>query len=492
LIEMDGAWPVEQIRAAERAVMARLPEGALMQRAANAIAVHASSMMGFSYGARVLLLVGAGDNGGDALFAGALLASRGAAVRAVLARPERAHADGLRAFRLAGGRVVADTSGDADLIIDGLVGIGASGPLNESMRPLVEQAQASPAEVLAVDLPSGVDPDTGAVPGLAVSAAVTMCMGALKPGLLVGAGRRHAGQVHVVDIGLGPELPPAALLRLSDSDVGALLPTPGPQDDKYTRGVVGVCAGSAQYPGAAQLAVGSARLGGVGAVRYAGHAAAAVSSRWPDVIVTETVAGAGKVQCWVVGPGLGDTAQARASLGQVLSTDVPVVVDADGLNLLVGQRELLVRRSAPTVLTPHDREFARLFGEVGADRISAARRAAESCGAVVLLKGYATVIAEPSGRCFVNSTGVPALATAGSGDVLSGLIGSLIAAGLEPALGAAVAAHLHGAAGALAAGNGPVTSVDLLTALADELAEYVGPASRGGPQAGYPVSRLSV
>jgi len=465
-----GVWPVTEIRQAEQRLMADLPAGALMARAARAVTVEAARMIGFGYGARAVLLVGPGDNGGDALYAGAEFARRGMAVSAVLAMPDRAHASGLAAFRGAGGRCVelADL-GPADLIVDGLLGIGASGPVRPALLPAVRWSADSPAPVLAVDLPSGVDPDTGAVAGAAVRASVTVCMGALKPGLLVGDGRVHAGRLRLVDIGIGPQLPEATLFRLERRDLD--LPAPGPDDDKYTRGVVGVAAGSEAYPGAAQLCVGSARLGGVGAVRYAGHAAAEVVRRWPEVIVSDTVGGAGRVQAWVVGPGLGDTGQAVESLRQVLAADVPVAVDADGLNLLVDRRELLAGRGAPTVLTPHDREFERLFGEVGPDRVAAARRAAKDSGATVLLKGYATVVAEPSGRAFVNPVGAPALATAGSGDVLAGLVGSLLAAGLEPGIAAATAAYLHAAAGVRAGAAGPVVAGDLLAALRDEIGE---------------------
>lgn len=463
---MRGAWTVEQIRAAERQVMARLPAGTLMARAARAIAVTASELIGFSYGARVLLLVGAGDNGADALYAGAELARRGAAVRAVLGS-SKASQPALAALRTAGGRVVElAAAGPADLVIDGLVGIGARGPLREPMLPLVAAAEGR--RVLAVDLPSGVDPDTGTVAGPAVRAELTVCLGGLKPGLLVGPGRVHAGQVRLIDIGITGALPEPTVCQLEDAD--ARIRRPGPRDDKYTRGVVGVAAGSAAYPGAALLCTGAARLGGVGAVRYAGHAAAEVVRRHPEVLVTGAVAEAGRVQAWVVGPGLGSDEDAVRSLRAVLAADVPVVIDADGLNLLAERRELLGQRTAATVLTPHDREYQRLFGEVGDDRIGAARRAAAESGATVLLKGYATVVAEPAGRCYVNPTGHPALATAGSGDVLAGLVGSLLATGIEPGRAAAIAAYLHGRAAAGAARHSPVVAGHLVAALAAELA----------------------
>ncbi|MDQ1720985.1 MAG: ADP-dependent NAD(P)H-hydrate dehydratase / NAD(P)H-hydrate epimerase, partial [Pseudonocardiales bacterium] len=308
---MQGVWPVEQLRAAERRVLAGLPDGALMARAARAVAVEAVAMLGFSYGARVVLLVGPGDNGGDALYAGAELGRRGVAVRAVLADPAKAHPGGLAALRAAGGRPVSlADAGPADLIVDGLLGIGARGPVREALVPLVRWSSDSAAPVLAVDIASGVDPDTGAVVGPAVRAATTVCMGALKAGLLVGQGRLHTGRLRLIDLGLAPQLPEPQLRRLERADLGSglWLPTAGPQDEKYTRGVVGVAAGSQAYPGAAQLCVGSARVGGVGAVRYAGYAAVEVVRRFPEVIVSDSLSQAGRVQAWVVGPGLGDTA----------------------------------------------------------------------------------------------------------------------------------------------------------------------------------------
>jgi len=453
--------------------MAVRPAGALMAKAAFAVAVEAAHLMGFTYGARVVLLVGAGDNGGDALFAGAELARRGVAVTAVLAFADRAHPAGLIAFLDAGGRVLPIPQvGDVDVIIDGLVGIGAAGPLRDALVALTRFANESAAPVLSVDIPSGVSPDTGEVAGEAIRADVTVCMGGLKPGLLVGAGREHAGRVSVIDIGLGPFLPDPGIVELGDRDVAQALRRPGPADDKYTRGVVGIAAGSTAYPGAAMLTVASARAGGVGAVRYAGPAHQIVVGRFPDVIVCDSIEDAGRVQCWVVGPGLGTAGDAVATLEAALAADVPVLVDADGINLLAGRKKLLTGRSAPTVLTPHDREFDRLFGEVGPDRMSAARRAAGETGSVLLLKGFASLIAEPDGRCFVNPTGHPSLATAGSGDVLSGMIGSLLASGLPTSLAAATGAYLHGVAAAQAAATGPVTAVDLAGQLARTIAGF--------------------
>jgi hydroxyethylthiazole kinase-like uncharacterized protein yjeF len=448
-----GAWPVEVVRAAERAAMSSAPDGALMQRAAAGLAVECARILRPGvYGAPVAVLAGAGDNGGDALYAGARLAGRGAAVTAVLLAPDRAHPGGLAALLAAGGRAVPAPAA-----------AGAAGT------------------VVAVDLPSGVDADTGAVDGEAVRADVTVTFGGLKPGLLVGAGAERVGRVRLVEIGL--DLPAPDLRVLEPADVARLLPRPGPRDDKYTRGVVGVAAGSATYPGAGVLCTGSAVRGGSGMVRYAGSAADHVRDRWPEAIVTaDKPSEAGRVQAWVVGPGIGTDDAAAELLRDVLGQDVPVLVDADGLTLLAREPELVRSRTAPTVLTPHDREFERVAGPVGADRVGAARRAATELGVTMLLKGNATVVASPDGTAYVNPTGSPWLATAGSGDVLSGLGGALLAGGLEPALAAALAAYLHGLAGSIAAGGASTTAAGVLDALPAALraASSFGEAGPGG------------
>jgi len=475
-----AAFPVEVVRAAERAAMQAVPEGALMQRAAAGLAAECVRILRQGvYGTTVAVLAGAGDNGGDALYAGARLAARGAAVTAVLLSPDRAHPGGLTALRAAGGRVLpagspaaTEVVAAARLVLDGIVGIGGSGGLRPAAAGLVAAVTGT---VVAVDLPSGVDADTGAVEGEAVRADVTVTFGTLKPGLLVGAGAEHAGDVRLVEIGL--DLPEPRLRVLDPADVARLVPRPGPRDDKYTRGVVGVAAGSSTYPGAGVLSTGAAVHGGAGMVRYAGGAAEHVRSRWPEAIVTEgKPSEAGQVQAWVVGPGIGTDDAAAGLLRDVLGQDVPVLVDADGLTLLAREPELVRSRTAPTVLTPHDREFERVAGPVGADRVGAARRAAAEMGVTMLLKGNATVVADPAGFAYVNPTGTPWLATAGSGDVLSGLGGALLAGGVEPALAAALAAYLHGLAGSIAAGGATTSATGVLDALPDALRAVRGAA----------------
>ncbi|MGY1602704.1 NAD(P)H-hydrate dehydratase [Geodermatophilus sp. SYSU D00815] len=480
---MIGLHTVAEVRAAEEPVLAATPEGALMQRAATGLATVCLRLLGRAYGVRVSALVGAGDNGGDALLAGAALAGRGARVTAVLLAPDRAHPAGLAALRRAGGRVVTGGGAGldrADLVLDGIVGIGGTGGLRPAAAALVERAATGPGLMVAVDVPSGVDADTGAVPGATFPAQHTVTFGAVKTGLVVGAGRGYAGAVHLVDIGL--DLPPARAHQLTDADVAARLRSPAPDDDKYSQGVVGVVAGSSTYPGAGVLCTGAALRTRPGLVRYAGTAADGVRAAWPEAIVTSgRPAEAGRVQAWVVGPGTGTDDAARSVLAEVLATDLPVLVDADGLTLAAREPELVRGRSAPTVLTPHDREFARFGTAVSADRVGSARALAADLGAVVLLKGDATVVAAPDGAAFVNATGTPWLATAGTGDVLSGIVGALLATGLPAAEAAAAGAHLHGRTAQLAAERGPLLAGDLVRRLPDAVTRLHGvPARRLG------------
>ncbi|MDT7580207.1 MAG: ADP-dependent NAD(P)H-hydrate dehydratase / NAD(P)H-hydrate epimerase [Pseudonocardiales bacterium] len=467
---MREIFTAEQVRAAERVVLDRTPPGALMRRAAFGLAVVARRMLTGTAGRRVTLLVGAGDNGGDALWAGAELRRRGVGVTAVLLNPERAHAQGLAALRRAGGRVVG-TGPDAvtavvcaDLVLDGVVGLSGRGSLRPAAAELVDAAERAGVPVLAVDSPSGVDPDTGAVDGPAVTAAATVTFGALKPVHVLAAHR--CGPVHLVDIGLGPELPEPFAHVLDDVDVAARWPVPGPTDDKYTQGVTGVAAGSATYPGAAVLATGAAVLATSGMVRFAGTAADPVRARWPEVVAADDISAAGRTQSWAVGPGIGTDEGGRALLAAVLDRDVPLCVDADGVTLLSTHDDLRAAVAhRPVVITPHDREFARVAGEVGADRVAAARRAAAALGVTVLLKGNATVVADPDGRALVNPSTTSWAATAGSGDVLTGIIGALLAAGLEPWWAAGCAAYLHARAAALAAAGAPAPASAIQAAI---------------------------
>ncbi|MDT9688650.1 NAD(P)H-hydrate dehydratase [Streptomyces sp. P9(2023)] len=467
---MRTAYRVETVRAAEAELMGALPEGALMQRAAAGLAAACLSLLGRGhvYGARVVLLVGSGDNGGDALYAGVRLARRGAGVTAVLLG-EKAHERGLAALLAAGGRVAEDpfeVLAVADLVMDGITGIGGQGGLRPDAVPVARAARGSDAVVVAVDLPSGVDADSGRVAGEALRADATVTFGTYKPGLLIDPAREYAGALRLVDIGLGDVLPSVPDIEaLQHEDVARLLPVPGAESDKYRRGVVGVVAGSARYPGAAVLAVTGALRGGAGAVRYVGPAADAVIARHPETLVHPgPPEKAGRVQAWVVGPGLGDE---RSAVAEVLASDVPVLVDADGLREL--DPATVRERTAPTLLTPHAGEAAALLGtsrdSVEAERLAAVRELAARFGATVLLKGSTTLVAEESGPVRVNPTGTSWLATAGSGDVLSGLAGSLLAGGLRARDAGSVAAYLHGLAARRASGGAPITAGDVADAL---------------------------
>ncbi|MEU8192068.1 NAD(P)H-hydrate epimerase, partial [Micromonospora carbonacea] len=277
---MKPVWRVADVRVAEAGLMATLPAGTLMHRAAAGLARRCALLLadrGGVYGARVLLLVGTGDNGGDALYAGERLARRGAQVSALLLTPGRAHAPGLAALRAAGGRLVDRPPAAVDLVLDGIVGIGGTGGLREAADRLAGELpglrgrDGGRAVVVAVDVPSGVAVDTGHVPpaasgrSTAIRADVTVAFGALKPALVVGPAAALAGQVELVDIGLGPWLRGTPALRVTErSDVVDWWPEPGPAAEKYTRGVVGLATGSAAYPGAAVLSVGGALAGPTG------------------------------------------------------------------------------------------------------------------------------------------------------------------------------------------------------------------------------------
>lgn len=393
-------------------------------------------------------VVGSGDNGGDALWAATFLRRRGVGVSAIVLNPERVHGPSLAAFTKSGGLLVENIPEATELVIDGVVGISGSGPLCPAAAEVFAAVDAAGIPVVAVDLPSGLDVHTGAGDGSHVHAALTVTFGGRKPVHALA----DCGRVELVDIGL--TLPDGDLVGLEAADVAARWPVPGPTDDKYTQGVTGVLAGSATYPGAAVLCTGAAVAATSGMVRYAGSAAAEVVSHWPEVVAAPTMNAAGRVQAWVVGPGIGTDEAGAAALWFALETDVPVIIDADALTILAAHPGVVADRTAPTVLTPHAGEFARLAGHPpGADRVDATRKLADAFDATVLLKGNVTVIAEPGGSVYVNPAGQSWAATAGSGDVLSGVIGALLASGLPPGEAAAMGAFVHARAAALSAAD---------------------------------------
>lgn len=464
---MRYAHTVDQVRAAENALMATLPAGTLMRRAAYGLAGACAQFLGRVYGARVAVVAGAGDNGGDALYAGAYLARRGARVDAIVLDDTQVHQAGLAELRRAGGWVATEAAAvleRADLVLDGIVGIGGRPGLRPSAREVWDLVEECQVPVVAVDIASGVDVDTGATPHRHVRATTTVAFGTHKVAHVVDPAADASGAVHLVDIGLAPYLGEPEVEVLQEADVAAAIPVPDRGSHKYTRGVVGVLAGSDQFPGAAALVVGGALGGSLGMVRYRGPEGptSLVRTWWP-----EAVPGTGRVQAWVVGSGLGDAPERAEEVADVLDARLPVVVDADGL------RQLPDRCDGPVLLTPHEGELARMLGldraEVTARRLEHARAAARRWNATVLLKGATTVVAAPNGRTRVTVLGTSWTATAGAGDVLSGICGALLAAGLDPLEAGSVGAYLHQAAAVLASDGGPVRASQIAVALPDAL-----------------------
>ncbi|HRW18152.1 MAG TPA: NAD(P)H-hydrate dehydratase [Dermatophilaceae bacterium] len=597
---MIDAYAVSDVRMVEGAAMSVLPDGELMARAARGLAGVVDARLRERGGRRVVALVGAGNNGGDALYAAALLAQVGHRVWALVA--DGAHEPGLAAARAAGVKVVGerapepevevapaseapaetaeppaeavpesgvddgaeveasplaveDASGEeaaedaadeeaadeeaadeepgerhtepvvaqrdwrallarADVVIDGITGIGGRAGLREPVRDWVA-AIPDEAYVVAVDLPSGVDPAGLVGTADCVFADETVTFGAAKPCHLLPASEPACGVLTVVDIGLDFDGVTPAVQRLTHDDVGALWPVPGATSDKYSRGVVGIVAGSTAYPGAAVLCVLGALGVGTGMVRYLGPSAVGtlVHQHAPEAVTAP-----GRVQAWVLGSGVDpgaddvDTDGQVARIREALAGDQPCVVDAGGLDLLDGPR------SAPTVITPHVGELARLVSRLDGHELTReklmerplahARAAANALDAVVVLKGSTTLVVAPvlparkpdvhEGRGAVGApragrpgtdlvqpgggadqlpapvraqTDAPAwLATAGAGDVLSGVIGALLAAGLDPMDAATVGVLVHGVAADRANPGGPIRALAVAHALPSTVA----------------------
>ncbi|WP_240038124.1 bifunctional ADP-dependent NAD(P)H-hydrate dehydratase/NAD(P)H-hydrate epimerase [Actinomyces procaprae] len=459
------AYPARAVAEAEAPLTAGTDR--YMHAAAHAVARVAVQELrgarGAVPGARVLLLVGGGHNGGDALLAGALLARRGCAVTAAPATTtDRLHAGALNAARAAGVRLAADPMGaaraaaggvsgsadGADLVIDGLTGIGATGGLRPAAAGLIAplcaagQVGCRPFRVLAVDLPSGVGVDDGTLPGPVLAADCTVTFTCPKGAHLLPPAATRCGRVEVIDLGLPvPEAAPSAR-RPTDAELGRLLRVPGDEDHKYTRGVVGLWAGSRAYPGAAVLAASAAVRTGAGMVRVA------APPRVVDLVLArrpEVVPGDGRCQALVIGPGTDPAdapraAELDAALGRVLGEGgepVAAVIDAGALPLLAARIGAGLRCTPGQVLTPHAGEAAALLTALGeqtareavaAAPAAAVRRLAEATGATVLLKTTPTLIASPGGTLLSVGSGPGWLATAGSGDVLAGIIGALLAA----------------------------------------------------------------
>jgi hydroxyethylthiazole kinase-like uncharacterized protein yjeF len=431
------AYRVDKIRRIEDRAIAVEGVDALMQRAAAAVAASASNLLqshsGGRYGRHVMIMVGAGNNGGDALFAGVRLARHGARVTAIrcLGAP---HPAGMAALLSAGGRVIGLNDHYAidpmpyDLVIDGILGIGGRPGLPDPVARLVQSVAAQGIPTTAVDLPSGVAADTGAVPGAAVRATETVTFGEGKPCHLLQPALSRCGAISVVDIGLGTDHDEKAdLVGLDEDDLARAWPYPTERSDKYVRGVVGVDTGSDQYPGAAVMSVYGAVYGGAGYVRFLGaeRPAATISAQLPNVVFSS-----GRVQAHLFGSGWGERTDGAKVLAAVAEEGLPAVVDADGLGYLP--------KPAPPnwLLTPHAGELARLLERerswVEEDPLRAVTAGAQQTGATVLLKGATQLVAAPNGGPVLVAVPGPAwTAQAGSGDVLGGVCAALLASGVD-------------------------------------------------------------
>lgn len=468
---MRYALTSEQMRAAETS--AGIPLDVLMERAGSALA---SEVQRAYPSGRVTVVCGPGNNGGDGWVAARMLTEAGRDVDLLALRdPDALAGEAHEAAAAASGIVawqhVADIATleraleDSSVVVDAVFGIGLHGRVREPYDAVIDAIVSSGVPVVSADVPSGVDSDTGAAVDPAVRASVTVTFSALKPGLLMEPGRSLAGRVVVAEIGVSID-PAHAVEVPGRCDLRGLMPWPGPGDHKGSRGTVAIVAGSAAYPGAAVLAAAGALRMGAGYVRVVtpSPAAGVVRTAWPNAIVRpvsadgdgavasaeevlEAVSGADAV---VAGPGLttdgGSAAMVRAL---VAANEGPLLLDADALNVLAGDADVLRRRVAPTVITPHPGEAARLLGSdasaVNRDRLQAASSLSGDA-LVCLLKGPGTLIAG-AGRSAIVGAGGPGLARAGTGDVLAGMVGTLLGQGVEVFHAAMLGAYIHGRAG---------------------------------------------
>ncbi len=460
---------VAEMRAVDAAALAHVSEATLVERAGTAVATAALRLLGGAYGRRVVVLAGKGNNGADGRVAADRLRRRGARVEVV---------DAAAAPPMLGEHP------RADLVIDAAFGTGFRGTYRAPSVP-------GGVAVLAVDIPSGVDGDTGRAGGEPLRADVTVTFAALKPGLLQGDGPALAGAVQVADIGL--DAGRARIRLVQDADAASL--PPRPRAAHKWQSALAVVAGSPGMTGAASLCAHAAYRAGAGMVRLgipgarpaelpSGEAVSVVlpAEGWAD----DALAMAERCRAVVIGPGLGRGPGVAAEVARLVSAcPVPVVVDADGLFALgtaAGVAGVTGPGHPPVVLTPHDGEFSRLAGEPpGVDRIAAARGLATDTGAVVLLKGAVTVVADPGGDALLSAAGSDRLATAGTGDVLSGVIGAFMARGVPAPLAAALGAHVHGRGAARGRSEGLVAG-DVAELVADWL------STANPPPPGAPVS----
>lgn len=504
----NGLYSVAQIRAIELATAeatAGAEPGGLMRQAGRAAAALALELIGKERAQPVLVLAGPGNNGGDALELAASLAEAGVDV-VVLHLAGSGQASHEAAQALARARAssanFADVAPDVRewaMVVDGLFGIGLARPLEGRYRELVVAIDALRCPVLALDVPSGLDGDTGRVVGpggVAVRATHTITFIGDKPGLHTGEGRDHAGSVHVAGLGIDAAALEAPRARLATPAMFARQLAPRRQNShKGLFGDVAVLGGAHGMLGAAVLAARAALHAGAGrvfAVSVDADGAPGFDAMQPELMFRTSASFDTDARVLVLGPGMGDSSEAMRMLGHGIDGAQPIVIDADGLNLVGASgalQERVARRQGGTIVTPHPLEAARLLGssvgEVQADRLGSARELARRLQAVVVLKGSGTVVAQPDGEVGVNPTGNPGLASGGSGDVLAGVCGALLAQGW-PAWEAAVGAvWMHGAAAdrLVEGGVGPIgmTAGELPRALRAVFNGLVSTAGSGRP-----------
>ncbi|WP_294391197.1 NAD(P)H-hydrate dehydratase [uncultured Sphingomonas sp.] len=425
------------MRAAEEQAMARgASVDALMERAGRVVAEAAWRLAG---AAPTLIFCGPGNNGGDGYVAARFLEARGVPVRVIAIAPPATDAAKAAAAAWGGEAVGPEACGVATLVIDAVFGTGLKRPMDQSLAELICQQVKAARWSVAVDLPSGISTDDGMALGKVSQFDMTVALGALKPAHLLLPGAERCGRIVVGDIGLG------AIASDLVEVARPCLPAPRSDDNKYSRGKVLVVAGA--MPGASALAAGAAQRAGAGYVELAGvsgdHAPHALVRR-PRAAEALDDARVGAV---VIGSGLGRDAEARAKLDAALACGRPLVLDADALTLIGTERHDRLRGH---VLTPHWGEYVRLFGDDGRDRLTQARAAAAASGAIVLLKGADSIVAHPDGRAAIAPRAPGWLASAGTGDVLAGIVGAMIARGLNPFAAAQAAPWLHAEAARIA------------------------------------------
>jgi ADP-dependent NAD(P)H-hydrate dehydratase / NAD(P)H-hydrate epimerase len=454
----------------------------LMERAGLAVARAALDLAGGGYGRRAVVACGKGNNGGDGLVAARHLRRWGMVAEAFLMDQglREPAASNLEAAERAGIAVrpfepaaLRRSLQRADVAVDALFGIGFRGVAEGPYAAAIDLLNGAGPPVVAVDIPSGVEGDTGAVRGPAVAADVTVTFGAPKLGTTLFPGAASAGVVEVADIGFPGDLLVAEVGLLEARDVGAVWPARDPETHKRRSGVVLAVAGSRRMTGAPRLVAAGASRAGAGLVTVAAPegAVATIQASLDEATflpMPEGREGSASEASWdalaprlegfdavAVGPGLSMDGETPALVRRLVrESPVPLVIDADAINAFAGRAGELARRAAPAVLTPHAGEFARLFdmpaAELADDRVGLVRKAAAETGCVVLLKGSRSVIASPEGEVAINPTGTSVLATGGTGDVLTGIVAALLARGVPPFAAATAGAYVHGTAGRLA------------------------------------------